>query len=607
MRPTTPITALRLRTRSTPNCPVSAPSGAARPNWSCRSLPPRGTDRIGHGFAERRACEDLIRTAQPVWKLYTTGSVGSQTLLGLPRLAQLRARFGEACAVWPFQSPDRPLVLAEVYPSLLSDQVAATVASEHAAIKDEVQVRLLARALLGMAGDGSLAQAFEVPAPAREEAWILGLGHEDALRNAARPDIRPPRLKDDCFALPPGIDWVPVDSAMARLRDRLSPVVGQETVAIADAAGRILAADHTARRSNPPLPNSAVDGYGFAHAATGTGPQILPLLPGRAAAGVAFRGKVPSGRAIRILTGASLPQGVDTVVLEEDVTLSEGHVAFEGPVKRGSNTRRAGEDVAGGDLALATGHQMRPPDIALLSALGLGEARVFRKLRVGILSTGDELAEAGAPDDPARIYDANRPMLLSLARGWGHGATDLGIARDSRDAVRAALDDAASRCDAILTSGGASAGDEDHISAILRAEGQVQTWRIALKPGRPLMLGQWNGTPVFGMPGNPVAALVCALIFARPALSVLAGGRWLEPATFSVPAAFTKRKKAGRREYLRARLDEQGRAEVFASEGSGRISGLSWATGLVELEDGARDIAPGDPVRFIPYSALGIV
>ncbi len=571
-------------------------------------LPRRRADRSAEYDTDlRRETEARASGTFTCWQMGGAGAVGGQAFTGMATLARLRAAFAGRLSVWPFEAPDTEIVFAEVYPSLLRDQVRATLATGPDQIKDAVQVRLLARALARLGAEGRLGAAFSAAQGPSDEGWILGVGVEERLQVAARPDIRPPRLKDDCFALPPGVDWVPVDDALERLRGALSPVVDQETIPVAEASGRILAKDHIAQRSNPPLPNSAVDGYGFAHSATGAGPQLLPLVPGRAAAGAVFQGTVPEGRAIRILTGASLPDGVDTVVLEEDVTLSDGHVAFDGPVKPGANTRRAGEDVTKGDVALASGHAIRPPDMALLSALGLGQATVFGRLRVGVLSTGDELAEPGTPDDPSRVYDANRPMLLSLVRGWGYAETDLGIARDTRDTVRKALDDAASRCDAILTSGGASAGDEDHISAILRDEGKVQTWRIALKPGRPLMLGQWNGVPVFGMPGNPVAALVCALIFARPALSVLAGGRWEQPDLITVPAAFTKRKKAGRREYLRARLDTNGHAEVFASEGSGRISGLSWATGLVELDDGARDIEPGDPVRFIPYAALGLV
>ena len=208
--------------------------------------------------------------------------------------------------------------------------------------------------------------------------------------------------------------------------------------------------------------------------------------------------------------------------------------------------------------------------------------------------------------DLERTYDANRPMLLSLIRRWGFTALDLGPVPDDRAALRARFDRAADEAHALITSGGASAGDEDHVSALLKEAGALNDWRIALKPGRPLALGLWNGTPVFGLPGNPVAALVCTLIFARPALYRLAGAPWTEPQAFTVPAAFSKSKKPGRREYLRARLTEEGAAEVFPSEGSGRISGLAWADGLVELDDGARDIAPGDPVRYLPYAGFGL-
>jgi molybdopterin molybdotransferase len=352
------------------------------------------------------------------------------------------------------------------------------------------------------------------------------------------------------------------------------------------------------------MPNSAVDGYGFAHAATGKGMQRLPLVDGRAAAGQPFDGAVAEGKAIRILTGAILPEGVDTVVLEEDCATDGSYVAFDGPAKERANTRRAGEDMEAGSNALPAGHKLRAPDLALLSALGLCKVSVRRRLRVGVISTGDEIVTANAA--PHQIYDANRPMLLGLVQGWGYEPVDLGHVCDDVGLIRAALDQAASRVDVIVTSGGASAGDEDHVSRLLRAEGNLSSWRIAMKPGRPLALAMWQGVPVFGLPGNPVAALVCALIFARPALSKLSGGGWLEPVGFSLPAAFSKKKKAGRREYLRARIAADGRVEVFASEGSGRISGLSWATGLVELPDEAMEVTPGDPVRFLPFSGFGL-
>ena len=295
----------------------------------------------------------------------------------------------------------------------------------------------------------------------------------------------------------------------------------------------------------------------------------------------------------------------NTLVLDEDVALGRGQVAFHGPLKKGANTRKAGEDVMAGDRILAPGRVLTPADLALIAAVGVAEVTVRVPLKVGVLSTGDEIVDPGTPAAPGQIYDANRPMLLAMLARFGFDPVDLGKVPDDREVLRARLDRAAGDVQAVLTSGGASAGDEDHVSALLRETGALQEWRIALKPGRPLALGMWQGMPVFGLPGNPVAAMVCTLIFARPALGLLAGRGWEDPWAVDVPAAFEKNKKPGRREYLRARLRD-GKAEVFKSEGSGRISGLSWAEGLVELEDGARHVRPGDPVRFLPFAAFGL-
>ncbi|MEF3046479.1 molybdopterin-binding protein [Pseudotabrizicola sp. L79] len=578
------------------------PSGLDLPD-----LPEKGSLRADMPFAERRVVEAQEPKAQPVWKLFTTGSVGSQALLGIAHLARLRADLGADCAVWPFEpSGAAGVVLAEVWPSLLAEQVAA--AEGLYPCKDAAQVDLLAKALAGMA-PGDLAGLMAPDAAAgvlAEEGWILGAGKADALRAGLAgdlPALTPPRLRNDCFAMPQGVDWVPVDEALARLRSVLVPLARTETLPVAQAGGRVLAADAVALRSNPPRANAAVDGYGFArHALTGEGPWTLPLVPGRAAAGQPFDGAVPAGQAIRILTGAILPQGVDTVVLEEDCATDAARVAFDGPVKPGINTRRAGEDVAEGQVALRKGRVLTPPDLALLSALGLAQVQVHAPLRVGVLSTGDEIiATPGDPALPHQIHDANRPMLLELIRRWGFDPVDLGHVADDPRKIAARLDKGARLADVMLTSGGASAGDEDHVSHLLRTRGSLSSWRIAMKPGRPLALALWRGVPVLGLPGNPVAALVCALIFGRPALALMAGADWPQPAAFTVPAAFAKRKKAGRREYLRARINTMGQAEVFASEGSGRISGLSWAEGLVELPDGAAEITPGSAVRFLPF------
>ena len=577
---------------------------------------PRTKPAVLPGFADHRACEAAARAEglapKSVFQTAGAGAVGAQALTGLPVLSRLRRRFGRKLAVWPWQDHrGASVVLAEVYPSMLSDEVAARVAAT-AEVPDEAQVRLLAATLWRMGQTRRLASLMALDNPDPEEGWILGVGHRAALRAAcaelsAPAPLTPPRLRNDCFALPQGVDWVPVDAALDLLRAALAPVTATETVPAAQAGGRILSVPVAARLSHPPRANSAVDGYGLAATSVGPGPgtRRLPLLPGRAAAGQPFPGAVPPGKALRILTGAVLPHGVDAVVLEEDCATDATTLAFEGAVKPGANTRRAGEDFAAGATLLPEGHRLRAPDLALLAAAGVGQVAVHAPLRVAVLSTGDELADP-ATAEGAAVPDANRPMLLDLLARWGALPVDLGTAPDRPAEIARRLDRGAARADLILTSGGASAGDEDHMSRLLRDRGQMTAWRIAMKPGRPLALGFWQGVPVMGLPGNPVAAFVCALVFARPAIAALSGAPWPDPMGFTVPAAFAKRKKDGRREYLRARLTPDGAAEVFASEGSGRITGLSWATGLVELPHEAAEIAPGMPVRFLPYAGFGV-
>ncbi len=546
---------------------------------------PRTQQGYSNPFPNKRQSEALAKGAFSCWQMGGAGAVGGQVFTGLPVLARLRRQFD--VAVWPFQPLETAIAFVEIWPSLTVD------AAPENWIKDAWQVTEIARQISAFSAD-DLSKILDITAP--EEGWIFGLGFETKLKAA-------PPLRNDCFALPAGVNWAPVEEALTLLRSRLTLVTGVETVTLGAAMGRISATQISAKRANPPLPNTAVDGYGFA-GGCGAGAHVLRLAEGRAAAGDA-PGAVPDGQAIRILTGAALPAGVDTVVLQEDVDVSDATVRFSGPVKQGANTRGAGEDVTNGETILSAGRRITAADLALMSATGVFEIRVCARLKVGVLSTGDELVEAGEIASEGQVFDANRPMLLALIAQFGHTPIDLGRAPDDRDALRARLDAACTEVDVILTSGGASAGDEDHVSALLQEAGAMALWRIAIKPGRPLALGMWGGKPVFGLPGNPVAAMICTLIFARPAMDVLAGAEWSEPQGFDVPAAFSKTKKAGRREYLRARM-RGGRAEVFASEGSGRISGLSWAEGLVELPEPAMTVSPGDAVRFIPYGSFGI-
>ncbi|SNB58213.1 molybdopterin molybdotransferase [Marinobacter sp. es.042] len=412
-------------------------------------------------------------------------------------------------------------------------------------------------------------------------------------------------LRNDCFALPPGVNWTPVEEALERLRSRLHPVVETErAVPLSRVNGRILASDVYAPRAHPPSNNSAVDGYALAGPVTEV-PCTLPLVDGRSAAGEPFKGQVPAGHAIRILTGAVIPSGTDTVVLEEDCEVRDGQLYLNGTLKAGANARKAGEDIQARDRILIAGTRLTPTQISVLASVGVESVDVYQKLRVGVLSTGDEVKPVGAPVTDWQIYDANRPMLSALVSQLGYELVDLGHALDRADEVKSALETGAQECDLILTSGGISAGDEDHVSKTLKAHGDISNWRIAIKPGRPLALAMFQGTPVVGLPGNPVAAWVCALRFGAPAMALLAGGEWFEPQAYVMPANFSKNKKPGRSEMLRARVRD-GQVEVFGSEGSGRVTGLAWSEGLVELDESAQQIEPGTPVRFIPYGSFGL-
>jgi molybdopterin molybdotransferase len=416
-------------------------------------------------------------------------------------------------------------------------------------------------------------------------------------------------LIDDCFAHHP--KRLTAAQALELLQARIRPVVERETVALAQAHGRILAERVVSSRDVPGFDNVAVDGFAFAHADLAPDrPTRLALMPGRAAAGHPFAGRLVEGAALRVLTGGPMPEGADTALMQEDVELDGDAVVIPPGVKRGANRRRAGEDVRAGQVALQPGARLRPQDVGVAATLGRSTLEVFRPLQVALLSTGDELREPGAPLEPGATYDANRTILFGLLRGLGCRITDLGILPDRADVVEQALRQASAGHDAVVTSGGASRGEEDHIVRAVERLGQLHFWQIAVKPGRPLAFGHLGRAVFIGLPGNPVAAMICFLRFARPLLTALGGGRWPAPRSFLVPADFVMKKKPDRREYLRGRLvaGPDGRTWVqrIEREGSGILTSLAEADGLVEVAEDTTRIAPGDPVEFVPFSELGV-
>jgi molybdopterin molybdotransferase len=416
------------------------------------------------------------------------------------------------------------------------------------------------------------------------------------------------KLLDDCFLHDK--DRLTHDEALAILTGRLRPVTGTERVPLAEATGRILAETVTAPRDIPAHTNAAVDGYAFAHAHYDRERGTRFRLAGRAAAGHALSQAIGPEEAARIFTGAVMPQGTDSVAMQEDVQAEGDWVFVPGGLKPGANRRMAGEDVRANALLIEAGMRLRPQDIAALAATGAGDVLCYRRLRVGVVSTGDELLQAGSPFSEGRVYDANAPMLLALSGLAGHPASFLGVLPDKAALVREKLAEAAASHDVIITSGGASRGEEDHVVKSLDALGSLKMWQLAIKPGRPMSFGQIGDSVFLGLPGNPVAVFVCFLLYATPVLGLLGGGQWRQPRRYPVAAGFAlRRRKTGRREFLRGMLRgdaDQLCVKPYPQDGSGLISSLRDSDGLIEIAEAIEAIDEGQAVSFIPYSEFGI-
>lgn len=422
------------------------------------------------------------------------------------------------------------------------------------------------------------------------------------------------RLDDDCFR--PDQPLLTHARAVDILKARLLPITVVETVALGPAlVGRTLARPVVAAHPVPGHTNAAVDGYAFRSSPDIVTAGATLAVAGRAAAGRPLEGSADPSAAVRIFTGAAIPPGTDTVVMQEHVRVDGDTVAIPAGLKIGANVRKAGEDLPAGRTVADAGHIVRPQDLAAFASVGASEIACFARVRVGIVSTGDEIIRPGAtPLAPGQVYDANADMLAALVALAGADATTLGIWPDRFDIVTDNLTAAAERFDVLLTSGGASMGEEDHLATALAARGSRHLWQLAIKPGRPMMLGQIRSGDrdviVVGLPGNPVAVFVCFLLYVFPLLRVAGGGSWPEPRRLKLPAtfAFTGRKR-GRREFWRATIVERDGAlavEKFARDGSGLISGLRAADCLIDIPEDHGDVAAGDLVDVIPLDQFGI-
>jgi molybdopterin molybdotransferase len=397
-----------------------------------------------------------------------------------------------------------------------------------------------------------------------------------------------------------------LDEALAFLLERARPVEGLEAVGLTQALGRVLAVPLRAPNDVPPWDNSAMDGYAVrAEDVPETGEVTLPVAQ-RVAAGRVGDALAP-GTAARIFTGAPIPVGADAVVVQEDCRAEGDLVRVPGPVRAGDNIRPRGNDVRAGSEILAAGTRLRPQELGLAASVGAPTVTVRRRVRVALFSTGDELALPGMPLEPGQLYNSNRYTLLGLLGGLGCEARDLGIIADDLGCTRAAIEAALDHADVILTSGGVSVGEEDHVKRAVQELGRLDLWRVKIKPGKPLAYGRVGETDFLGVPGNPVSALVTFLVFVRPFLLRRMGTSAVAPPRYRVPAAFRWPRPGSRRELLRARLEpgEDGlaRATLFPRQGSDVLTSAAWATGLVDLPDGVT-VEPGDSVEYLSFADL---
>ncbi|WP_374261473.1 gephyrin-like molybdotransferase Glp [Zoogloea sp.] len=399
----------------------------------------------------------------------------------------------------------------------------------------------------------------------------------------------------------------PFEDVRAALLAAATPVRDVESVPTAEALGRVLAIDQVSSLNVPPLDNSAMDGYAV-HSGDVAAPGARLTVAQRIPAGSVGH-LLARGTAARIFTGAPVPPGADAIVMQELCSLDGDGVTIDHVPRPGEWIRRAGEDIRAGASVLVAGQRLQPQMLGLAASVGCATLPVFRRLRVALFSTGDELVMPGEPLPPGAIYNSNRYVLRGLLEALGCQVSDLGIVPDSRDATRAALRQAAASNDLIVTSGGVSVGEEDHVRPAVLAEGRLDLWLVAMKPGKPVAFGHVNdpaggpGAAFIGLPGNPVSSFVTFAMLVRPFVLRAMGVESCLPRTLPLVAGFDWTRPDRRREFLRARIGDDGRVALFDNQGPGVLTSTVWADGLVDNPPG-QTIAAGDPVRFIPYSEL---
>jgi molybdopterin molybdotransferase len=419
------------------------------------------------------------------------------------------------------------------------------------------------------------------------------------------------QLTDDCFAFSGPL--LRLDDMERLIGERVAPVAEIERMPLHGARVRVAACDVRAPVDLPPFDNSAVDGYAVRHADLNPKSDTRLALAGRLTAGATADIALKPCQTVRIFTGAAMPRGADTVFMQEDVKVEGNNVIVPPGLQLGANRRLAGEDVAAGRVVVPAGTVLEAQHVALLAALGMTEIDVRRRLKVAVFSTGNEVIEPGAPLTRAAIYDSNRFLLVELLERLGATVTDLGILADEPETLACALQQAAAAHDLVLTSGGVSTGEADHVRGAVECIGSLVFWRVAIKPGRPVAMGVirgagGRGTAFVGMPGNPVAVFVTFVRVVKPLLRQLSGARPQKLTPLPVRAGFAYKKKKDRREYVRVTLRAGSDGEIEAvkhpQDGAGILTSLTETDGLLEFPEDVTAIEPGARIGFLPYAAL---